>query len=294
MTDEFDYSESNNYNESSEEDDVRVSRYNTKRRMKQKKMQRKIKKTQRKIKNFRVVLRLIIIVVLIFIGYKALKLHQWYLNPSTFNSTENSSLEILNNKIVPSYKILSALRRTPVPTVPIYMAKMDNIKSSIMKLEPIDDVIIRRFGFPARLQVIVMEKIPVITIAPAPNVMPIAFFAKDGKLIGRDYMPLNKAFKTTLVLSNGFGINNYRHWDINKIKEIEKLSEAVEANAKEPVEYIDYRNPKDLYVKVKTANIRIGEYDETVFSRISRIPSILPQVKTLNKKIKYIDIKLAE
>ena len=41
-----------------------------------------------------------------------------------------------------------------------------------------------------------------------------------------------------------------------------------------------------LFDNWQTANIRLGELDETVFDRIVRIPSILPQVKTLDKKIK--------
>lgn len=273
------------------EEDLKISRYAAQRRMQQKKMERKVRQSQMWLKRFRAIFRLCLVLALIFLGYSLLRLPQWYMNKDAFNNSSNTSLEILNNKIVPSYKILAALRRNKVPTVPIYLADTDDIKKSIMQLEPVEDVFIRRFWFPARLQVIIQERIPVVTISPDEKVAPIAFFAKGGKLIGRDYMPLHKSFKTIKVLSYGIRGDDYRKWDNNKIKLIENIAKAVEVNAKEPIEYIDFRNPNDVYVKVKTAKIRLGKVDEDVFERIKRIPSILPEVKTLNKKIKYLDLR---
>ena len=104
-------------------------------------------------------------------------------------------------------------------------------------------------------------------------------------------MPLDKSFKTILFLSYGVRGDDYRNWDNSKIKLIENLAKAVEESSNEKVEYIDFRTPKDIYVKIKTAKIRLGDVDDTTFGRIIRIPSILPQVKTLDKKIKYIDLR---
>ncbi|MFA7659358.1 MAG: FtsQ-type POTRA domain-containing protein [Candidatus Gastranaerophilaceae bacterium] len=274
-----------------EEKEQRLSRYAAERRIQKNQMERKVRRSQMWLRRFRIFSRLSIILLLIVFGYLLAKSHQWYLNKNVFNSLSNPSLEILNNKIVPSYKILAALRRTEVPNKPIYRLETDEIKHNIMQLEPIEDVFIRRFWFPARLQVIVQERVPIITISPAENVPPIAFFARGGKLIGRDYMPLDKSFKTILVLSYGTRGDDYRNWNNEKIKLIEKIAKAVNASADEEVEYIDFRTPKDVYVKVKTANIRLGEIDDTVFERIKRIPSILPQVKMLDKKIKYVDLR---
>lgn len=274
-----------------QEDEINCSPYAIQRRLQKNQMERKIRKSKIWLNRFRFLAKYLTIFGIILFAYVLLKLPQWRLNKNVFNSTSNTSLEILNNKIVPSYKILAALRRTEVPQKPIYMIETGDIKKSIMQLEPIEDVFIRRFWFPARLQIIVQERVPVITISPKENVAPIAFFARGGKLIGRDYMPLNKSFKTVLVLSYGVKGDDYRNWDGEKIKLIEKLARAVELNSGEKIEYIDFRNPKDVYVKVKTANIRLGDVDDTVFERIKRIPSILPQVKTLDKKIKYIDLR---
>lgn len=273
------------------DDEQRISEYYTRRRLEKNRMERKVRQSQMWLGRFRVLVRLGLIILLIALGYKLLKVHQWYLDKNIFNSPSNKSLEISNNKIVPSYKILAALRRTELPNVPIYKLETDEIKQNIMQLDPIEDVFIRRYWFPARLQIIVAEREPIITIAPALNVSPVAFFTKGGKLIGRDYLPLNPSFKTVLVLSYGTRGDDYRGWDNEKIKLIEKVAKAIKLNSGEEIEYIDYRNPKDVYVKIKTVNIRLGEIDDAVFERINRIPSILPQVKMLDKTIKYIDLR---
>jgi len=274
-----------------EDEEARLSKFAAQRRLQQNQMERKVRQSQMWLSRFRIFVRFFIILLMVAVAYKLLKLPQWYLKKDVFNSYNNSSLEILNNKIVPSYKILSALRRTEVPNTPIYRLETDEIRHNILQLEPIEDVFIRRFWFPARLQVIVQERVPVLTISPELKVPPIAFFARGGKLIGRDYMPLDKSFKTILVLSYGSRGDDYRNWDNEKVKLIEHVAKAVEQSSNEKVEYIDVRIPKDVYVKIKTANIRLGDIDDTVFERIVRIPSILPQVKTLDKKIKYVDLR---
>lgn len=285
------YREYDENNEYELDDEQKISEYYTQRRLQKNQMERKVRQSQMWLNRSRVLIRLVVILLMIGFGYLLLKCHYWYLPKDVFNSYNNSSLEISNNKIVPSYKILAALRRTELPRKPIYLLETDDIKKNIMQIEPIDAVFIRRFWFPARLQIIVEEKVPILTVSPAENVAPIAFFARGGKLIGRDYMPLPKDFKTYLVLSYGTRGDDYRNWDIEKINLIEKIGRAVEENAHERVEFIDVRLPRDVYVKVKTAKIRLGEPDDTVFERINRIPTILPQVKTLDKKIKYVDLR---
>lgn len=160
-----------------------------------------------------------------------------------------------------------------------------------MKLPPVENVYIRRYAFPARIQIIVRERIPVITISPDVKVQPVAFFTTDGKLIGREFLPLDKSFKTILVLSYGNKGDDYRKWDLKQIHEIEKIAKYIETYSGEPVEYIDLRKPDDVFVKIKTVNIRLGKLDENVYKRIERIPSLLPQVKLIDSKIKYLDLK---
>ena len=266
------------------------TRYHQNRRLQQIKMQRKIRHSQRRLRQLRAVWKLFIIIFLIAFGIFILKMPQWRLHSNAFDNLGSPALEIVNNRIVPSQKILSALRRNQVPLRPIFLVKTDNLKKSITQLEPVKDVYIRRFWFPARLQIIVIERTPAITISPDIEVAPIAFFSSDGKLIGREYMPLSDDFKTVKVITYGSG-EDYRNWNKTKVINFKKLAATVEMDSGEEVEYIDYRNPKDVYVKIPTANIRLGSFNAGTFDKIHRIPSLLPQVKMLNKKVKYIDLR---
>lgn len=266
------------------------NRYHQNRRLQQARMQRQVRRSQRRLNQLRVLWKLFIILFMLGLGVLILKLPQWRLHTNAFDSLNSPALEIVNNHIVPSQKVLSALRRNQVSTKPIFLVKTDNLKKSIMQLEPVQNVYIRRFWFPARLQIIVVERMPVVTISPDVNVPPIAFFSADGKLIGRDYMPLSDDFKTVRVITYGSG-DDYRNWNKAKVLNFKKLAATVEMDSGEPVEYIDYRNPKDVYVKIPTANIRLGSFNAGTFDKIHRIPSLLPQVKMLNKKVKYIDLR---
>lgn len=265
-------------------------RYKQNRRLKQAKLQRQIRQSQRRLTRLRAFYKIFLVLGTIALCFLILKMPQWRLPADAFDSLTSPSLEIINNRIVPSQKILSALRRNQVPTQPIFLVKTDNLKKSITQLEPIQNVYIRRFWFPARLQIIVIERTPIITIAPNLDVPPIAFFSLDGKLIGREYMPLTDDYKTVSVITYGRD-DDYRNWDVIKVNDFRKLATLVEVETGEPVEYIDYRNPKDVYIKIPTVNIRLGSLNPSVFNKIQKLPSLLPQVKMINKKVKYVDLR---
>ena len=270
--------------------DIYSSRYTKDRRLKQAQMQRKIRQSQRRLKNLRAFYKFFLLMSIIGLIYFIFNHPQWKLPTTSFDSLDSPALEILNNRIVPSQKILSALRRNQVPNQHIFLVKTENLKKSITQLEPIQNVYIRRFWFPARLQIVVIERNPIVLISPDMNVPPIAFFSADGKLIGKEYMPLQDEYDTVLVITYGSG-DDYRNWNTQKVTNFKRLADLVEAESGEQVEYIDYRNPKDVYIKLQTANIRLGSLTAATFDKIQRLPSLLPQVKMLNKKVKYIDLR---
>jgi len=271
-------------------DNFQKASYNQTRRLKQAKMQRKIRQSQKRLTQLRTLYKVGLILGMLILGYVILKLPQWRLPSNAFDSLNSPALEIVNNRIVPSQKILMALRRNQVPKQPIFLVKTDNLQKSITQLEPVQNVYIRRFWFPARLQIIVIERTPALTISPDINVPPIAFFSVDGKLIGREYMPLADDYDTVKIITYGSG-DDYRNWDLEKVTDFKKLAMITEAESGEKVEYIDYRNPKDVYIKLPTANVRLGRFSPSSFDKVQRLPSLLPQVKMLNKKVKYIDLR---
>ena len=260
------------------------------RRLKQAKMRRKIRQSRKRLNRLRAFCKFLIVTSIISAIILILKMPQWRLPADAFDRVDSPYLEIVNNQIVPTQKILSALRRNQVPTQPIFLVKTDNLRQSIQTLEPIQKVYIRRFWFPARLQIILVERNPIVTIAPNPDVEPIAFFSADGKLIGREYMPLDSMYNTVSVITYGTE-DDYRNWDVVKVNNFKKLATYIETATGEYVEYIDYRNPKDVYVKIDSANIRIGTINNSTFDKVNRLPSLLPQLKMINKKVKYIDLR---
>ena len=183
----------------------KIGKYNRDRRLKQAKMQRQVRQSQRRLTRLRAFYKFFLILAIIGLCILIVKLPQWRLSSDAFDSLNSPALEIVNNRIVPDQKILSALRRNQVPQQPLFMVKTDNLKKSITQLEPIQNVYIRRFWFPARLQIIIIERTPIVTISPNIDVPPIAFFSSDGKLIGREYMPLDDDFDTVPVITYGSG-----------------------------------------------------------------------------------------
>ena len=273
----------------SDEEEIKPKYYRN-HRLKQAKMQRQVRKTQRRLTRLRMMYKLFILFGMFFACIFILKMPQWRLPSDAFDKVDSPALEIINNQIVPSQKILSALRRTQVPRTPIFLVGTAPFKESIKKLEPIQDVYIRRFWFPARLQIFIVERTPAVTIAPNIDVPPIAFFSADGKLIGREYMPLDESYNTVLVITYGAG-DDYRNWDLAKVTNFKRLAALIEAETGEKVEYIDYRDPKDVYIKIPTVNIRFGSIDPSVFDKVQRLPSLIPQVKMINKNVKYLDLR---
>lgn len=255
-----------------------------------KRRERKVRKGRMLRERLRVFLRFLFIIIAAYLIWFISTLPQMYLPENAFSSGNKDAVQILNNNIVPTHRILSVLQSVKVPDKPIYMAKTDEIEDAVKKLAPVQDVYVRRYAFPARIQIIVKERIPVIIIAPDVKAPAVAYFTQDGKIIGREYMPLKTDTKPLLVLSYGNKGDDYHKWDKDRLNEIQKITRYIETYSKEKAEYIDYRNPDDIYVKIPTVNIRVGKPDGKIYERIARLPSILPQVKLLDSKIKYLDL----
>lgn len=252
---------------------------------------RKLRKGRKRQSIFRKFFRFIMTIVLLCGFVYISKMPQWYLPKDSFKKVAGTSVEIINNSIVKPQMIFALLKNTEVPNVPIYMAKTEHIRKEIKKLPPVKEVYIRRYAFPARLQIILKERVPVITISPDLKVQPVAAFSEDGVIMKKEFFPLDKNIKTILVLSYGNKGDDYTKWNAAKIHQIEEMVNYIETYSKEKVEYVDMRNPFDVYVKIKTVNIRLGRLDESLYKRIERLPSILPQVKLVDSKVKYLDLR---
>ena len=251
---------------------------------------RKIRKGRKKQNVFRKTFRFFMTLFLLFALFYISKMPQWYLPKDAYTKVDNNVIIIKNNKIVKPYRIYAVLKVHKVPNKPIYMMRTKEIQNDIKKLKPVKEVYIRRYAFPARLLIVLKERNPIISIAANENSPILGAFADDGVLMGQDFMPLPANTKTIKVLASTNGENSYTKWTNARVAEIQKIASYVTTYAKEPIEYVDMRNPNNIFVKVKTVKIRIGKLDGGVYERIERISSILPQVKYMKTKVDYIDI----
>lgn len=259
--------------------------------LKTKQKEREIRKGQKKQSFLKALMRFLTGLGIIAGVYYFSLLSGWYLSEDAFIKCEPATIQIVNNKITRTSKIQSIMKNVEVPKIPLFLARLDNLKNELLALPPVEEVFVRRYAFPARVLIIVKEATPAITISPDIKVNPVAAYTENGQLItGADYLPLPEEYKTIRVLSYGNKGDDYTKWNMSRIKEIEKITKYVETFSRESVEYIDLRNPKDIYIKVETALIRFGQIDSGLYDRIKRIPSILPQVKQVQGKVKYVDL----
>ena len=259
--------------------------------LKAKQLERQIRKGKKKRSFFKALQRFCLGVLVLFGMYYFCSMDGWYLPKNTFKNFDPARIQVVDNKIVKTDKIKSIVKDFEVERKPVFMTNLDELENKIKSLAPVKSVYIRRYAFPARVLIIIREATPVITVSPDAKVKPVAAFTKGGRLIeGADYLPLPDDFKTTLVLSYGNKGDDYRKWDADKILNILKVTKYVETFSHERVEYVDLKNPKDIYVKIESTTIRLGQFDDKIFDRIRRIPTILPEVQKIKGKVKYVDL----
>ena len=107
--------------------------------VKKKRRERIVRKGRMKQERFRAFVRFFLTVGMLLGLVYALKLGGWYMNADAFNKADGASVQIINNKIVPSAKIMTLLKNSDVPNVPLYMAKTSSIKKELLQLKPIEN-----------------------------------------------------------------------------------------------------------------------------------------------------------
>ena len=100
--------------------------------------------------------------------------------------------------------------------------------------------------------------------------------------------------KKYLILTYGTRGDDYRNWDEEKVSKIEKIARLIEMNSGEKIEYLDFRDPKDIYIKIQTTTLRLGEFNATAQKRVKALAPLLGQVKKMDKPVKYIDLRWEE
>ncbi len=261
------------------------------RRLKANKMRRLIASRRSAIRNFRLLLRFSLIVLIILFAIKVIKLPGWYINSDLLAIADPRVIKIEGNAITPKYKIIDLVRQVPLPYVQIFRLDTSEIENNLLKLQPIKKVYIRRLWNPARLNIIIEERLPVFLITPALDAEPIYAITTDGVFIDREYMPISPKFKTYKIITYGVRGDDYEKWNKQRVDEILMLTKSIETYGGQKVEYIDLRNPSDVYIKLEKVLIRFGEINDTALKRAKWVATILPEVAKFKQKIKYVDLR---
>lgn len=270
-----------NYNSENQE----YSRHSLRR----KKRERMLRKQRKKLKRLKSFLRFILFLAILALGYFLVKLPGWYLAQNTFSNPNPEIIQLSNVKLVPPKVVYNQLKNIQVSKLPIFLVSVKPIKKELFKIPVFKNIYVRRYGFPARLEIIVKERVPAAVIKTDLKSKPIAFVTTDGILVtNRNFMGLVETKSVVKILANNPKIGT--EWNVKRIEYIEKIVKSVEAYSSENVEYIDMRNPNDVYVRIDSTMVRLGLPDSTVFERIKRLYTILPKIDEVEGTIQYIDL----
>ena len=254
--------------------------------MKQK--ERQLRKKIKKMSRLKAFFSFLLFVCMVGCIYGIIMLPGWYLREDAFLKPDGKTIEIINNKLVPLNIFYNSLRELKVNHVPIFIMSVNPVKNELMKIPAIKEVYVRRYGFPARIQIIVREREPMAVIKTELNKIPVAFVTTDNIMVtNKNFMHLAESDSTLRIIVKNPEFR--RDWTVQRVKDIDKIAKEVEAYSGEKVCYVDMRNPNDVYIKIESTNIRLGVLDSLVFERIKRIHTILPKLNSVDEKIKFVD-----
>ena len=255
-----------------------------------KQKERQLRKKKKKLKRLKTFLRFLLFCLLVSCIYAIFILPGWYLREDAFSKPDGQTIEIVNNKIIPLNIMYNSLREIKVKHIPIFMMPITDIKRELKKIPAINEVYIRRYGFPARIQIIVREKIPMAVIKTELAKIPVAFVTTDNTMVtNKNFMHLAESDATLRILVKNPEFR--KDWTVERVRDIDKIAKEVETYSGEKVRYVDMRNPNDVYVRIDSTTIRLGVLDSMVSERIKRIRDILPLLKKLQvEKVKFVDL----
>ncbi|MGN0006171.1 MAG: cell division protein FtsQ/DivIB [Candidatus Gastranaerophilaceae bacterium] len=237
-------------------------------------------------------LRALFIALIIFAGYKLLSLPMWYYPKDMFKTVKNKNFAIMGTYITPNDKVLAVMRKVQMPKVPLYMLDVKAFEDRISEIETVKSVHVRRYWLPARLQIVIEDKRPILIIAPDEKAKPAAFFVEGATLLSADLLPKDvKKYPLKVLTTGSDPKDNFIKWKEERIDSLLYLAGRAAEYTGSEVEYIDIRNPNDVYIKTKPVLIRLGEMNDTAYTRLASITTILPNLSKIEQKIKYVDLR---
>ena len=267
-----------------------MAEYAVARRIKHHKLRRKARRGQIFLRRLYKFTRFCFVIFIFYATYRLCLTHYWYLPQDLYTNPKETHIEILGNDIVSKDKIIGEMQKVVLPREQLFKINPADTARQIEQLPPIKRAYIRRYWLPTRLVVMVEEVTPAFTIAPNEEAPDVLAFALTGELIPREYLPLKDKYKITKILSYGTQNDDYDNWDVERINKLYNIARLLGEYSGEKVEYIDLRNPHNVYAKLESVKLKLGELDESLYERIKPIHHILPKIKPMINEIQYVDL----
>lgn len=243
------------------------------------------------LQRIRVLLALLMVITFVCFIVAVLRLPQWYIDSNAIKEANPAVVEIKGNNITPTERIRQIVKTTPLPATQIYRLNTKQLEDNISKLQPVKNVFVKRYWFPARLVITLEERVPIFFLAPNLETEPNSALTTDGVLIDHSYLPFSTPVKTRKVLTYGVKDGHDEIWDKKKVERLIDITKAFEAYSRLEIKYIDLRNEKDVYIMLGDFLIRFGEINDTALARIKWIAPIIPEANKNKENIKYIDLR---
>ncbi len=271
-------------------DDLAVKSYN-KRKLGRLKKRRKIRRLKILLARLRILTRLGSYILLVWGLMKVMSLSYWYLDENIFLAYPSKYLELKGYNIVSAKQVMNKLQEIKLPQKPLYLIDTKLVEKKLEEMPPVKRVFIRRYWLPARLRIVLDERTPVISIAPSSKVDPIAVFTLDSnkvELLEKEYLPLPDEVQTYKIIT----YDDYKNWKPKQIPYIYGLARELENTTGDKLEYIDIRNPDDVYAQLRHIRLRIGSIKgNEIFARIQKVSSVVPEAMKIKDNINYIDLR---
>ncbi len=87
-------------------------------------------------------------------------------------------------------------------------------------------------------------------------------------------------------------MNQFSVWKPKSVKYLTDLAYYIENATNQKLEYIDIRNPDDVFIQLKNVKLRIGRINGNITStNIDKVLSVLPEALKIRNDIEYIDLR---
>lgn len=251
-------------------------------------LKRRLRKWQIALARSRVLVRILGVLLLAWAIMKLSTLQAWYLSENIFKAYPNSSLQIEGNQIVSEQQIVKELQDINLPDKPLYLLDTKPIKERLKSLAPVKKVFIRRYWAPARLKIVIDEKIPLIGIKPKPKANYIAVFTNDASIIDKKYLPLNYKGRIITLLTYA----DYKKWTSKHIRLIYIIARSLELYSSQRLLYLDTRDYDDCYAQLKHIKLRLGPIDSKTTKKIEQLtPEVIEQAMEIKNEVEYVDLR---